>query len=363
MDALPQFRQSATGVLGRLNEEASRRQALLEEKTKGLSNIDQLKNLADTQEITAKTELGQNISMGGIELHSIYGAFKNNKVLKQIAETRDKFRKQYEKKGEQKTEEQPEETPEEAPESFDVPSREVLSTRQLEYGEEPTSTLEGVGDVNVKVGDIAKDPDLFSEFLERYDTADQVNQISINNNMLPEQVEERMRQGFAEGKTIRGVKPTDEYAVSRQPKEPTQEPLEPEPEAPTSGLQETSFGETPMTSELGDIESGATKLATEGGEGLFSGLGEALGGVGEAISGVASTVGEALGPLGILAGLGFGIYDEIAEQQQATKEKAEATKVQSQLNQLANQPTFSVGSRALPSFDTSQFRSGSLMNF
>ena len=105
MDALPQFRQSATGVLGRLNEEASRRQALLEEKTKGMSSIDQLKNLAATQEITAKTELGQNISMGGIELHSIYGAFKNNKVLKQIADARDKFRKQYEKKGEEKMDE------------------------------------------------------------------------------------------------------------------------------------------------------------------------------------------------------------------------------------------------------------------
>ena len=360
-NALPQFRQSGMGAIGRLTEEAQARASRLEEVVKGRYNIDQLKDMANQQGLRAVTDLGSNISTGGLEIHSIYSLMKNKDLLKKIADAKDLVRKKYSKGTD---EAKPEETPEEAPkESFDVPTREVVSTRQLEYGAEPTSTLEGLGEQNVKVGDIAKDPDLFSEFLERYDTGEQVNQIAINNNMLPEQVEERMRQGFMEGKTIRGVKPTDEYAVSRQPKEPTQEPLEPEPEAPTSELAETSFGKTPMTSELGDIESGATKLATEGGEGLFSGLGEALGGVGEAISGVASTVGEALGPLGIIAGLGFGIYDEIEEQKQATKEKAQATATQNELNELANKPTFSVGSRALPSFDTSRFRSGGLMNF
>lgn len=358
-DALPQFRQSGMGAIGRLTEEAQARANRLEEIVKGQYSIDQLKDMANQQGLKAIGDLGSSISTGGLEIHSIYSLMKNKDLLKKIADARDLVRKKYSKG---KAEEGEPEGEPEGEGDFEVPSREVVSTRELEYGAEPQG-VEGLGEggVNVRVGDIANDPDLFSEFLERYDTNDVVGDIAMKNDMLPEQVEEKMRQGFQEGKTIRGVSPDDEFNVSRQPTQTSTEPV-PEPEAPTQ-LAETSFGETPMTSELGEIESGAKSLATEGGEGLFSGLGEALGGVGEAISGVASTVGEALGPLGILAGLGFGIYDEIEEQKQVAKEKAQAVATQNELNELANKPTFSVGSRALPSFDTTQFRSGGLMNF
>lgn len=357
-DALPQFRQSGMGAIGRLTEEAQARATRLEELVKDKYGIDQLRDMANQQGLRAVTDLGSNISTGGLEIHSIYSLMKNKDLLKKIADAKDLVRKKYSKG---KDEVEPEAEPE-GEGGFEVPTREVVSTRQLEYGEPEGLADLGADSQMVKVGDIAKDPDLFSEFIQRYDNTNVVGDIASKNDMLPEQVEAKMRQGFQEGKTIRGVSPEDEFRVSRQPTEPSTETV-PEPDAPTTQLAETSFGNSPMTSELGELEQTGIEGLTKGGEGLFSGLGEALGGVGEAVSGIASTVGEALGPLGIIAGLGFGIYDEVEEQKQAQKEKAQATATQNELNQLANKPTFSVGSRALPSFDTTQFRSGSLMNF
>lgn len=287
MDALPQFRQSASSVLGRLTQEGLTQKEMMEEEVKGRMGIDQLKDMAEQTGIKAKTDLGQNISMGGIEIHSIYSAMKNKNLLQKVADARDQLRKKF-SKGE---EEEPEE---------EEPTEEVAPERPL--GE-------------VKASEYPK--------------------------LEPEEEEYKIDE------------PTEEEPKPELPEEPEGE----------GGISETAFGETPMTAELGELETTGLEATEEATSGLLSGLGEALSGVGEAVSGALGTAGDVLGPLGVVASLGMGIYDTIEEGKQEAQEKAQATKTQNEINELANKPSFSSGSRALPSFDTTQFRSGSLMNF
>lgn len=302
-DALPQFRQSGMNVLQRLQQQGQSEKQFEEQQIKGTMSIDQLRDMAEQTGIKAKTDLGQNIGMGGIEVHSIYGAFKNKDLIKKVADARDEIRKKFSKEGD---EEEPQEEPEEG--QAEQPSRELGEIDYSEY-QEPE----------------VENPAIFTE--------------SGDLDLSPE--------GLAQPQTIQ-----TEYKSSVR---------DPDPEAPES-ISETSFGETPATTELGAIESGAqaTEDATTG---LLSGLGDVISGVGEAVSGALGTAGEVLGPIGVLTSLGFGIYDSIEEGKQEAQEKAQAVKTQGELNQLADKPTFSSGSRAMPSFDTTQFRSGSLMNF
>ena len=85
--------------------------------------------------------------------------------------------------------------------------------------------------------------------------------------------------------------------------------------------------------------------------------------MGDVVSTGLDVASDVLGPVGVFAGLGLGIYDEIEQEKQAKAETAQAHTEQLQVNTLADKPTFSSGSRAMPSFDTTQFRSGGLMNF
>ncbi len=298
-NALPQFRQSSMNTLERLQQQGQSQKQMLEEKVRGEMSVNQLRDLAEQTGLKAKTDLGQSISMGGVEIHSIYGALKNKDLLKKMADARDQFRKRFSKEGD---EEEPELEPEET-----RPERPIGEIDYSEY-QEPE----------------VENPAIFTE--------------SGDLDLSPE--------GLAQPQTIQ-----TEYKSSVR---------DPDPEAPES-ISETSFGETPATTELGAIEGGAETEETS--SGLLSGLGDALSGVGEAVGGVLDTASEVLGPLGVLTGLGFGIYDEIEEQKQHAQETQQANKTQAELNELSNKPTFSSGSRAMPSFDTSQFRSGSLMNF
>tara|TARA_R110001599_G_scaffold103072_2_gene262382 strand:- start:1480 stop:2523 length:1044 start_codon:yes stop_codon:yes gene_type:complete len=345
-EALSQFRQSGMNALQRLQQQGQSEKQFEEQKIKGKMSIYQLRDMAEQTGIKAKTDLGQNISMGGIEIHSIYSAMKSKNILSKMNDARDAVRKQFTK-------------PEGEGEGEGEGGGAEVSTTTTEA---PTTfsayTAEGQEGAQIaKVSDIAQDPELFNEFMTNYARPDKIASIAEANDMRPDEVVEGVRTGFQNGRPrIQGINADDEFQVSRQPITPKTTPE-------TQGVSETSFGETPATTQLSTIEGGLGETAEETTTGLLSGLGETLSGVGEAVSGVLGTAGEILGPLGVLASLGFGIYDSIEQSKQDREEKAQAVKTQDGLNQLADKPTFSSGSRAMPSFDTTQFRSGGLMNF
>tara|TARA_R110000787_G_scaffold74143_3_gene164931 strand:- start:997 stop:2142 length:1146 start_codon:yes stop_codon:yes gene_type:complete len=129
------------------------------------------------------------------------------------------------------------------------------------------------------------------------------------------------------------------------------------------GFQAKDLSEKLVTDAIGD-EGG--KLA----ENLVSKLG---GEAGSLIGEGASIGGRVLGALGVLGDIAgpamdiFGLYESIKGQIDAEKKQDALNKdVQSTLLQekdLLVKPEFSMGSMAMPTMDTSQMRSGGMMNF
>ena len=109
---------------------------------------------------------------------------------------------------------------------------------------------------------------------------------------------------------------------------------------------------------------GEETLEEGGGEALEEGSSSLLSTIGETAGSALSSIGEAIAPVGLAVGVGMGLYDAYEEHKSYKSDLANEQKVQGELNNMAfNEPSFSLGSRALPSFDTSQFRSGAMMNF
>ena len=99
---------------------------------------------------------------------------------------------------------------------------------------------------------------------------------------------------------------------------------------------------------------------------LTGSLGEMGGEIGEQISGLAasgSSIFDALGPIMMVAGLGMGIYSSIEQAKEYKEEVRKAKMITQDLQNYAESPAVSMGSMALPSLDSTQFRQGGMMNF
>lgn len=381
-----QFRQSLTGVMDRLSQYGESQKQLEETRDTYRFDVEKLKDEAEASALGQISSAGNIATSTGLEVHTLISSARNSKLVKTLLKAKDKVSKLAEEKKGAKEEEP--KTEEEEPSDIqmdEIPELEEEGDRytSLEYGAEPSATE---STTIARVGDIAKDPNLFDEFLSRYDTTDRIGQISSKYDVPKENVVDKIRGKLANDEKVLKLDPDSQFAVSREPipQEPRErargvgEETEPVGE---KGVGETSFGETP-TQEISYGSTAETDTASllekegvkglsslgEEGSSIFSGLGDAigegLGAVGDALATGLSATADALGPIGVLAGLGFGIYDDIMEQKQEKQEQAQSVKLQGDLNNLANKPEFSLGSRALPTLDTSQFRGGgAMLNF
>ena len=88
---------------------------------------------------------------------------------------------------------------------------------------------------------------------------------------------------------------------------------------------------------------------------------------GEGASSLLGTAGsfalDALGPLGAIGGLVGGIYSLVEEDDAADTAAKNAKAYQTDLTSLSATPSLSTGSIAMPTMDTTQFRTGGMMNF
>lgn len=88
---------------------------------------------------------------------------------------------------------------------------------------------------------------------------------------------------------------------------------------------------------------------------------------GEGASTLLGTVGsgilDALGPLGAIGGLVGGIYSLVEEDDAQETAQKNAKAYQTDLTSLSATPSLSTGSIAMPTMDTTQFRTGGMMNF
>ena len=118
----------------------------------------------------------------------------------------------------------------------------------------------------------------------------------------------------------------------------------------------------------GEGEQGVTatelEATTEGeSSSVWDTIGSVLGKIGE---GTASTLDTALayaGPLGEIAGIGMGVYSIVESMIDGDKAEERKADLQNDLNALKDNVGLSMGSTAMPTLDTTQFRSGGLQNF
>lgn len=126
-----------------------------------------------------------------------------------------------------------------------------------------------------------------------------------------------------------------------------------------SGTASKLFG-----GELGDVAD-IGKLLSGGGDIADTLTSLATGGAAESLGllGAASIATEALGPLSMFAGAGVGIWQAVSEEQAESKAADNAKKYETMAQGLSAAPQLQTGSIALPTMDSSQFRSGGLSNF
>jgi hypothetical protein len=95
------------------------------------------------------------------------------------------------------------------------------------------------------------------------------------------------------------------------------------------------------------------------GSDILSSMSGALGGA----LGVLGTTAEFLGPLSAVAGVGMGIYSVIEQGDEEKAQQSKLTEYKGDLQNLSNTTQLQTGSIAMPTMDTSQFRTGGMMNF
>lgn len=133
-------------------------------------------------------------------------------------------------------------------------------------------------------------------------------------------------------------------------------------------LQSTMRGTISKT--LGMSEDDATallsKVAGGGTEDLISAGSDILGsmsGWGSGALAFLGTTAEVLGPLAMVGGIGLGIYDEVKQEDMEEKQAEKVSAYQKDLQTLSNSTPLQTGTIAMPTLDTSQFRTGGMMNF
>ena len=112
-----------------------------------------------------------------------------------------------------------------------------------------------------------------------------------------------------------------------------------------------------LTSKIGsgvDVED----LVTAGSS-VLDGVSGAMGG----IMGGLGAAAEVLGPLSLVAGVGMGIWAAIKGGEQEESQAKKTTEYTADLQNLSNSTALQTGSIAMPTMDTSQFRTGGMMNF
>lgn len=95
------------------------------------------------------------------------------------------------------------------------------------------------------------------------------------------------------------------------------------------------------------------------GSDILSSMSGSLGGV----LGFLGSTAEVLGPLSAIAGIGMGIYSAIEQGKEEEASEKKVTQYQSDVQNLSNTTQLQTGSIAMPTMDTSQFRTGGMMNF
>jgi hypothetical protein len=133
-------------------------------------------------------------------------------------------------------------------------------------------------------------------------------------------------------------------------------------------LQSTMRGTISKTLGMSDEDAGAlvSKIATGGTEDIISAGSDILGslsGWGSGALAVLGTTAEVLGPLAMVGGIGLGIYDEVKQEEQEEKQAQKVQTYQDDLQKLSNTTALQTGTIAMPTLDTSQFRTGGMMNF
>ena len=102
-------------------------------------------------------------------------------------------------------------------------------------------------------------------------------------------------------------------------------------------------------------------------EDLLSAGTDLLGGLGGESTGLLATIGggllDTLGPLGAVGGLVAGIWSAVSSDDAVNTAKKNAADYQSDINYLSATPQLSTGSIAMPTMDTTSFRTGGLSNF
>ena len=102
-------------------------------------------------------------------------------------------------------------------------------------------------------------------------------------------------------------------------------------------------------------------------EDLLSAGTDLLGGLGGESTGLLATIGggllDTLGPLGAVGGLVAGIWSAVSSDDAVNTAKKNASDYQSDINYLSATPQLSTGSIAMPTMDTTSFRTGGLSNF
>ena len=118
------------------------------------------------------------------------------------------------------------------------------------------------------------------------------------------------------------------------------------------GFSDSDIGAITSKLNAGD-SSDITDTLTEG----FSSLLE------EGGTSMLGTALDFLGPLGALAGVGLGIYGAVEGDDEDDSAIANAKTYQSDLTFLGSSPQLQTGSIAMPTMDTTQLRTGGMMNF
>lgn len=101
--------------------------------------------------------------------------------------------------------------------------------------------------------------------------------------------------------------------------------------------------------DVADLLDAGTSLFSDGASTLLGTIG--------------SGVLDALGPIGAIGGLVGGIYSLVEEDDAEETAQKNAKAYQSDLTSLSATPSLSTGSIAMPTMDTTQFRTGGMMNF
>jgi len=154
-----------------------------------------------------------------------------------------------------------------------------------------------------------------------------------------------------------------------------------QPDAPPSAVQAQLSGDTQdalaslkgslkTQMNLSDEDAGnlVTKLASGGSDlediiGAGTDILSSLGSAGSGVLGFLGAGAEVLGPLSAIAGVGLGIYGAIESGQHQEEQEAKVSEYQSDLQKLSSSTELQTGSIAMPTMDTSQFRTGGMLNF